>query len=91
MKTELYGIDFGIAGAESFVKRSLADLQSDGGLAHSQSSGDHAAGARQLFGVNDPLATALASSRCGSGQSSAGAFADQVTLELSERAKKMED
>lgn len=45
----------------------------------------------QLIGGDDRLSPALSSASGGSGQPGFGALADQVALELGERAEHMED
>jgi hypothetical protein len=56
---------------ERLIERGFPDLQPDGRLPHCETLGDHAACALQLIGVDDRLATALATSRGGRCQASA--------------------
>ena len=75
---------------ERLIERGFPDLQPDGRLPHCETLGDHAACALQLIGVDDRLATALATSRGGRCQASASTFLDQIALELPERPKEVE-
>src|SRR5690242_15539280 len=61
----------------------------DSGFTHGHSSDNHTLGARELFGVDDPLAAALAVLRRDSGRSRTGAFAIQVAFKFPECAEEV--
>jgi hypothetical protein len=76
---------------ERLVERALADLRPPGCLAHRQPRRDECPGAGELLGRDRRLATAFAAARLGRFQTGACALADEVALELRERAEQMKD
>ena len=74
---------------ERLVKRGLPDLESHRRLAHSQPFSQERLGALQLVRGDHGFSPAAPSTRESGRETGAGAFADELALELAERAPNM--
>jgi hypothetical protein len=79
------------ASSEGGIERGLADSGPRRRFANSEALSHKRASAPELFVRHNGLASALATARYRRVESGAGSLADEVALELSKRAKNMED
>ena len=76
--------------ADRIVERGLADLDAPRGFSDGKALGHVFACAPEFFLAAGWLASTLAASRRGSGEAGAGAFLDQIPLELAQSRKQVE-
>ena len=78
---------------ERGVERGLADLDASRDLTNGETLGEERFRAPELFVRHDGFASALAAARRRGVETGAGSFADEIALELPERAEdvKMKD
>ena len=77
--------------SERVVERGLANFDASRSLANREASGDERLRVPELFVSHDGLASALATPGDRCIEAGAGSFADEVALELSERAENVKD
>ena len=78
-------------GCERFVEHGLPDLEPSGDLADIEPLSDQRASPLQFPWCHHGPSTALSATVGGGSETGAGAFTDQVTLELTEGTEEVED